>query len=270
MNEFSAITRKGSKTFYLSSLLFPLTIRKDVHILYAYVRTIDDLIDANPPNITQYKKLKSITLSALSGHPSTIPLVSAYVDLFKKKKMSREWLLRFFSSQEMDLTHKRYKDYNELLTFIHGVAEVIGLMMSAVMDLPEKAYPYARKLGRSMQLLNIIRDIPEDLKLGRIYIPDTDLLTFKIRTLDPNKENKDNLSKLIAFELDRFRSVHKSTQPGLSLIPKSVRKPIIMSYNLYSQTADKIYKNPLLVFEKKVRPSFFNIVTQGVQQYARG
>ena len=270
-SSYSEITKKGSKTFYTASLFFPKHIREQVFILYAYVRTIDDLIDSMPPQIALYESMKKRTLKALVGtSPAGDEIIDGFVSLVKKLKIRQDWIEAFYVSQEMDLTVSRYRTFDDLVDFTYGVAEVIGLMMSKIMALAPDSFKYAQLLGRSMQLLNIIRDIKEDYQMGRIYIPQNDMERFDVSDFSlKTKKNRENIAQLVRFEIKRFRIIHAEAVKGLSYIPPRFRIPIETASRLYSGIADRIENEPLSIFFQKVRPDMLSIASSVVVSYGK-
>ena len=91
---------------------------------------------------------------------------------------------------EMDIKKKGYSIINQIIEYMHGSAEVVGLMMAKILDLPEKSYKYSQYLGRAMQYINFIRDIAEDLQLGRIYLPMAELKKYKLKDLEYSHTSK--------------------------------------------------------------------------------
>jgi len=266
--DYAKITKKASRTFYLSSLLFPKKIRSDVFILYSYVRKMDDLIDSSPPDYSLYQTYKKLTLTALQGIKSGVPLIEEFASLMKRKKLPEKWLFSFFNSLELDYKTKQYVHFKDLEEFIYGVAEVIGLMMAQVMDLPIKSHVTARALGKSMQLINILRDISEDKKMGRIYLPQDELKRFEITRIPPiSSKEKTQFIKFIQFQFERIHSIQNEAEKGFRYIPNSSLMAVKTASDIYYSLGKKIVKNPLIIFEKKVRPSLMFILFLIIRNY---
>lgn len=260
---FADITKNASKTFYNSSLLFPKNIRDDVFILYSFVRIADDLIDSKPPKIKEFEEYRQQITDNYKGKTVSNLFVNAFGDLAKRKKIPFKLVQDFFEAQSRDAKTKNYKTYDDLLHFIYGVAEVIGLLMAHVMDLPKESHECARKLGRAMQLINIMRDIDEDRLLGKVYLPQDELkffdlpaiITPEIVRLQPRA-----FSSLITFQSGRILDILDQSQEGFRFIPKNLLLPIKISADLYRQTIQKIAADPKVIFQKKVKPSKYRIV----------
>ncbi len=250
------IFKKGSRTYFYSSLFFPTGVRGDVFRLYGFVRKADDYVDSRPTQKNNYFKFKEKYYKALSGKKVNDEVVDSFVDLLNKRKFEKEWIDNFFKSMEMDLFERKYEKLSDTVEYMHGSAEVIGLMMSKIMGLSKKSYNKASMLGRSMQFINFIRDINEDNELGRIYFPQEDLEKFKLKNLKEStiSKNKNNFNKFIKFQLKRYKGWQKEAEKGYQYIPKRYLIPIKTASDLYGWTAKNIEKNPLKIFKEKIKP----------------
>lgn len=264
------IFKKGSKTYYGSSFFFPKAIRDEVCTLYAFVRIFDDLVDAVPAKRQDFltlkdyleKKLtdKNFTNLAISASHSLV--VDKFIEQIKRLEFEISWVDSFIWAMEQDLDKSEYETWDELLQYIHGSAEVVGLMMAKIMGLPDAALEAAKMLGRSMQYINFIRDIQEDISLGRRYLPAEDLRRFGLSKIDEvsASQQHDNFRDLINFSISRYDKIRELAHEGFKYIPKRLAIPIMMADNLYAYTGRVIRKNPLVVFKVKVKPSKARIV----------
>jgi phytoene synthase len=258
---FRSITLRGSRTFYTAALFFPRAVREDVFILYAFVRTVDDLVDRLPPDRKGFERMRSLTRRAFSGRTTGDILVDAFADLARRKRFDPWWTASFFASQRLDMDTTAYRDFRHLDRFIYGVADVIGLYMSAVMGLPAKARGAARLLGKSMQLINIFRDVSEDAALGRTYIPAADLRRFGLKTAVPRTaEDREKFKALMRFEVARFRAIERRARLGFRHIPGDRLLPVLAADRLYRWLAGRFERDPLVVLRKKLKPSLARII----------
>lgn len=260
------IFRKGSKTYYNSSKLFPASIREEVSTLYAFVRVADDMVDAVPQKVEEFLNFRKSVEEELSGKDSNDPIIKNIVNLAKDKKFETTWIIKFLDSMEMDIFKKTYDTIDETIDYMYGSAEVIGLMMSKIMGLDFMAFPSARMLGRTMQYINFIRDILEDISLGRQYIPTNDLKMFGLERLMVDEINKkrDNFIELMKFEIARYEEWDRYAREGFRYIPSRLLIPIKTATDMYLWTAKMIAKNPMIVLEKKVKPSKLRIMANGM------
>lgn len=254
-NQFSHIFKKGSITYFYSSLFFPPKIRDDVFTLYAFVRTADDYVDAIPQQTTEFMAFEKETVRALEGKQTHNEIIHAFRDMVQRKKFDMQWVISFLNAMKQDITKKTYHTFEELENYMYGSAEVIGLMMARICNIPEKAFPYAQLQGKAMQLINFIRDLKEDIMLGRMYLPVEDMKRFGIKSLPPKtpQEIKAFIS-FILFEIERYELLQKEAEKGYQDIPRPLRIPIKTAARIYLWTANQIKKQPLIVFEKKVKP----------------
>lgn len=260
---FYDILKKSSKTFYYSTLLFPKEQRDDVAVLYAFLRTVDDFVDAIPSQQEQYFEFKKEYNQALLRNSSKEPMIEAFIKLSQRKGIKEEWVNAVFISMEMDLHKVTYQTLSQTLQYIYGVAEVVGLMMARVLDLHEESFETAALFGRAEQMINIIRDIAEDIELGRSYFPKEELEKFGLENLtflETSKKTKE-FEAFMHFQLDRYDLWKKEAKKGFKYIPYHYLISIQSAFDIYNWTALQIRKDPLIVYRKKVRPSNIWIFT---------
>jgi len=257
--KFEEIFREGSTTYFNSSIFFPKSVRKDVFILYGFVRVADNFVDTIPQQREEFLNFRHLYEEALSGKKVDNFVIEYFVDLMERKEFKPEWVDAFLHSMELDLTKKVYNSLNETLEYIYGSAEVIGLFMAKILDLPEKAYFAAERLGRAMQYINFIRDIKEDIKLGRRYFPlgDYDL---KNLTKEEAINNKEEFERFFRDQIKLYFKWQEEAEKGFKYIPKRYWIPIQTASDMYKWTALKIKENPFIVYEEKVKPSKGRII----------
>ena len=255
------IFKQGSTTYYVSSIFFPPDVRKKVTTLYAYVRIIDDFVDVMPQQKKSFYEYCRLTELAWNDKTTGIPTIDNFITLAKAEKFDKKWIDAFLHAMQLDLTQQKYATFADLETYMYGSAEVIGLMMAKIMNLTQEAHVYAGLQGKAMQLINFIRDIKEDHELGREYIPQKDKDVFNVHSLTPQKHSEDAFKKLIRFEIDRYYRIQDEAELGYKYIPRRYLIPIKTAAYMYKWTAQQIYKNPLLVLEKKLKPSRPRIIS---------
>jgi phytoene synthase len=251
-----SVFKKGSKTYFYSSLFFPKEVKKEVFTLYSFVRTADNYADSLPQDKKAFDNFKESYFSAIKGKKSNDIVIDSFVELSKRKGFDKSWASDFLKSMEMDFTKKEYSTLKETEKYIHGSAEVIGLFMSKILDLNKKSYPFARKLGKAMQYINFIRDIEEDIALGRNYFPKKDLDSVGLSALSKEEayKNPKAFNKFVQLQLKRYFLWQKEAEKGFKFIPKSELVQIKTASDMYKWTARKIQKDPFIVFRKKVKP----------------
>jgi len=258
-----SIFKEGSKTYFYSSIFFPTYIKKDVFTLYGFVRKADNYVDLIPQDVNGFYNFKEKYYQAINGKKTDDIVINLFSNLVRKKDFDPEWVDAFFKSMEMDILKSKYRTMNETLEYIYGSAEVIGLMMGKIMNLSEESYNCARYLGRSMQYINFIRDIAEDVKLNRVYFPQTDLKYFGIDRLDQQYiiSHPDKFSEFIKKQLLYYCNWQSMAEEGFKYIPKRYLIPVKTASEMYNWTAEQIFKNPMIVYVKKVKPQVSKIVS---------
>jgi phytoene synthase len=255
--------KRGSKTYFYSSLFFPRGVRRDVFTLYGFVRTADDFVDAVPQDIAGFRRFREEYHRALGVGHTYNPIIESFVELLERKDFDPQWVNAFFSSMEMDLTQKNHFTLDEVLEYIYGSGEVIGLFMAKIMGLSRDSYPYARILGRAMQYINFIRDIEEDRQMGRTYLP---LEDSGLDSLDYEHTlaKSDIFRHFIQVQIERYREWQAEAEKGFAYIPRSYLIPIKTASDMYKWTAHIIEHNPFVVYYEKVKPSRNRIIIQAL------
>jgi len=261
---YTKIFKNGSKTYFYSSIFFPSQMREDVFKLYCFVRVADDFVDTIPQKRKEFYAFKDRYRRATEGEMTGDIVVDSFVELAEKKSFETEWVESFLASMEADLHTRIYPNIRKLRIYLYGSAEVVGLMMAKIMDLPHKSYEYAMKLARAMQYVNFIRDIAEDVTLGRIYFPQTDLNANRLENLSFKhvSANPIAFSDFVHTQIQRYLSWQKEGEEGFSYIPRRYLIPIKTASEMYKWTARVIWQNPLTIYFLKVKPSITKIVSQ--------
>ena len=262
--EAKKIFKEGSTTYFYSSLFFPKDVREDVFRLYAFVRTADDFVDKKPPEKENFITFKEKTFNALEDEAVDNEIIKGFYKISKKHDFKKEWIKAFLEAMEKDLHKKTYDTIDETKQYMYGSAEVIGLFLSRIMDL-DKAYDeQAKMLGRSMQYINFIRDIHEDLRLGRRYIPTDVLESHELESLeeDHTRQHPEQFKKMMRDEIRRYKRWKRQAEEGYEAIPHSYLVPIKTASDMYSWTADQIKEDPFIIYEEKIKPSKYRICKQ--------
>lgn len=266
-NELVELFKQSSKTYYYSSRLFPRKVRNDTTILYAFVRKADNFVDKHTQDIEGLHKFIENFERAYNGLETHDLVVNEFVKLFYRRNFKKEWVDDFFYSMKEDLRHSdeiKYHTQKEIDRYIYGSAETIGLFMSKVMGLSEGADYFAKKLGYSMQYINFIRDIKEDLEiLGRVYIPLEILKKYNIESLDQQDIiiTPDSFNEMIRNQIKKYREIDDEARQGFRFIKRRIRVAVETAADLYRWTAEEIYRNPLVIYEGKIVPSKLRIAS---------
>jgi 15-cis-phytoene synthase len=277
VNTEKNIFRRGSTTYYFSSVFFPKAIKQDVFKLYSFVRVADDYVDAIPSQDKKFHDLRRAWNSAkespafdtvvLPTDSTDKRVVKNMIFVARKYDFDMQWVESFLDSMQADLDNKEYKTMNDTLWYMFGSAEVIGLMMAKIMGLPSSVSNYAKLQGRAMQYINFVRDIAEDNKLGRSYFPLSELKKYSLRDVsyDSAKNNPEGFSNFLRAQIDTYNKWQTEADKGMSSISKRLQVPLQTSVDMYSWTAQQIYNDPLIVFEYKVKPSRTRVLKKALQ-----
>lgn len=260
----SQIFQRGSKTYYTSSLFFPKTVRDRVFTLYAFVRTTDDYVDQIPPQTRHYQDFKRQFGQAQKGESVTNQTVAHFSNLVNQTGIKSDWVHAFFASMEMDLTPSPYPDLDSLIKYIYGSAEVIGLMMARILNLPPEADFGARRLGRAMQYLNFLRDIDQDLTLGRQYFPVNSLQKYGLAdlTLASAQTHTSAFIQFIHSQINLYRQWQSQAEAAYRFIPRRYLLPIKTAADMHAWTASRIYQDPLVIYRRQLKPSRLRLFNQ--------
>lgn len=168
---------------------------------------------------------------------------------------------------EIDFCLEEYQHIDELNRYIYGSAEVIGLYIARILELPDEANQFAQSLGKAMQLANFIRDIHEDQELGRTYIPQEDLEHFGLTDLQEStvKDNQEAFSDLIHYEIARYHQWQAEAESGYKYLPKNILVPIKTAADMYKWTIAQISRDPLVIYRQQVKPNRVRIVIQALK-----
>lgn len=174
--------RSGSN-FYYSFLFLPSEQRSAITAIYAFCREVDDVVDeCSDKNIAEQKLIWWSTeidrvFNGSPQHPVGIALTAAVV----KFKLQKIWFDEILQGMAMDLKYQGYQTFDDLKLYCHCVASAVGMLAASIFGYNNpNTLEYAKKLGIAFQMINIIRDIGEDARRGRVYIPEEDLKTFGV------------------------------------------------------------------------------------------
>ncbi|MGY4829408.1 presqualene diphosphate synthase HpnD [Sphaerotilaceae bacterium SBD11-9] len=228
---------QSGSSFYYAFLFLPPPRRAAITAFYAYCREVDDVVDeVQDPSVAATKLAwwrKEVTM-AYAGQPSH-PVMKALMPHTQAFDIRAEHLLAVAEGCQMDLEQSRYLDYAGLARYCHLVAGVVGEVASGIFGRTElSTVQYAHRLGLAMQLTNIIRDVGDDARRGRIYLPVSELQQFDVKAQEIlNRVYSDRFTALMKFQAER---AHRCYDEALALLPEADRrtqKPGLMMANIY-------------------------------------
>jgi phytoene synthase len=262
------ITAKYSKTFYIGTLLMPEEKRRAIWAIYVWCRRTDELVDGPQSPFTTPETLECWEAqleSVFAGHPID-DLDVALVDTLERFPMDIQPFRDMIAGQQMDLYRSRYETFEDLHLYCYRVAGTVGLMSSAVLGVDETSAsaPWneseenyipteeAIALGIANQLTNILRDVGEDARRGRIYIPLEDLERFNYSEKDLfNGVVDERWRALMRFEIQRARQFYQQAERGIRALSRDSRWPVWAALMLYQGILDVIERNQYDVFSQR-------------------
>ncbi len=243
------------RTYYLATLLLPPEKRPSVHALYGFARYADELVDSfDAPDPERLQPWGETFLADLERGHSDDLVCAATVDTARRWGLPREHFAAFLDSMRTDLTVTGYPTYADLETYMYGSAAVVGLQMVPILGpLDDGAWPRARALGEAFQLTNFLRDVGEDLRRGRVYLPQEDLDRFGVtrEALRPGAPSA-AVRALLAFEVARTRELYAVAAQGVAMLHPTSRDCIRTAITLYGGILDAVEASGYDVLRRRV------------------
>ncbi|HGE69326.1 TPA: phytoene/squalene synthase family protein [Candidatus Poribacteria bacterium] len=252
------ITKKYSRTFYLASGLLPAEKRKSARALYAFCRTSDDIVDlseTNPIEKLEFWRQRALSTSIVENDP----IVIAWLDTRIKYGIPTKYAEHLIDGVSRDFYQVRYNTFDELAEYCYGVASTVGLMTMHIIGFKGlKAIPYAIKMGVSLQLNNILRDVGEDWNIGRLYLPLDELRDFDLSESDIQAGIVDDRwREFMKFQINRCRQLYAEALPGIALLDPDGRFAIASAAELYRAILDDIEAHDYDVFNRRAYVSLW-------------
>jgi phytoene synthase len=255
-------TRTHAKSFYFCSHFLPREKRRAIYAVYALCRHVDDAVDAagvrgeRDALIAVERWRAELDAVYKSGRASS-PVLLAWRDMLTRFDIKQELPLELMRGVLMDTHIKRYETWEDLRVYCYRVASVVGLMSSEIFGYEEpRTLYYAEQLGLAMQLTNILRDVGEDARMGRIYLPQEDARRFGYTEADllGGKLNEPFFA-LMQFEIERARALYREAEQGIPLLAQEARFTVLLAARLYARILDEIERNSYDVFTRRAHLS---------------
>jgi len=248
-------TAQSGSSFYYAFLFLPPPRRAAITAFYAFCREVDDVVDeVSDPGVAATKLAwwRKEVASAFGGQPSH-PVMKAVLPHATAYDIRAEHLLAVIDGCQMDLDQSRYLDFAGLARYCHLVAGVVGEVAASIFGQTEPATTaYAHKLGLAMQLTNIIRDVGDDARRGRIYLPVSELKQFDVKAQEVlNRGYSDRFTALMTFQAER---AHRFYDEAFALLPDADRraqKPGVMMANIYRTLLREIEADDFQVLHQR-------------------
>lgn len=242
------------RTYFTATRVLPPERRPGVHALYGFARWVDDIVDEPGPGTTaqeQRARLDAIDADlrrVFAGGEPGEPVLRALAHTVRRYDLPREYFTAFMASMRMDLEVPAYRDLDHLREYMYGSAAVIGLQVLPVLGTTvprEEAAPHAAALGEAFQLTNFLRDVAEDLRRGRVYLPSDVLADHGVdhellercagaRTPDPRAR------RAIAALVEVNQEFYREAEPGIAMLAPVASPCVATAFRLYRAILDEI------------------------------
>lgn len=243
-----SLLRGGSRTFYAASFLLPRKVREPASALYAFCRLADDAIDVDGGSFAAIEKLRRRLDRAYCGAPANDPIDRAFAHTVAAFGLPRELPEALIEGLAWDAQGRRYEDLSDLTDYAARVAGSVGAMMAVVMGAREpRLIARATDLGIAMQLTNIARDVGEDARAGRLYLPSK---WMREAGLDPDAwlsqpVFNSALASVVSRLLDVADALYRRSESGTAGLPRGCRPGIRAARLLYAEIGNELRRRGL-------------------------
>jgi phytoene synthase len=252
------ITAIHSRSFYSASGFLPTLKRRSVRALYAFCRTTDDIVDnalggRGSADLLRAELDTWHERSMTHIPPANDPIVAAWTDTRLRYRIPQCYAEQLFEGVASDIEFRPFQTFADLTTYCYGVAATVGLMCIHVIGFSGvEALPYALKLGVALQLTNILRDVGEDWKAGRLYLPREDLVRYSLQERDIEAGIVDDRwRRFMQFQIARTRQLYEEAWPGIALLHADGRFAIGAAAELYRAILADIEAHDYDVFSRR-------------------
>ena len=239
-------TASGS-SFYYAFLFLPPARRRAITALYAFCREVDDVVDETSDaqlaatKLAWWRQEVGLLFAGTPQHPvskALAPAIAAY-------GITAQRLNEIIDGMQMDLTQTRYLDFAALERYCYHVAGVVGMLAAGIFGYGDpRTLDYARKLGTAFQLTNIIRDVGEDARKNRIYLPIADLQQFGVAAADLLQARRsDAFVSLMRFQAERARGFYREALAALPRADRRAQRPGLIMAAIYAALLDEIERD---------------------------
>ena len=247
---------QSGSSFYYSFLFLPAERRRAITALYAFCREVDDVADEASDIAIARTKLawwRTELANLFAGHPNH-PVTRALEPHVASHGLDSARLNEIIDGMEMDLTYHRYPDFDSLKLYSHRVAGVVGQLSAGIFGYRNPAtLDYAEALGIAFQLTNIIRDVGEDARRDRVYLPQEDLARFGLEAGDIiARRDGEPFRNLMAFQADRARSYYELAESKLAAEDRTDQRAGLIMAAIYRTLLDEIRRDGFIVLDRRI------------------
>ena len=265
---------QSGSSFYYSFLFLPTERRRAITALYAFCREVDDTVDECTDVGLARTKLhwwRGEISAMLAGTP-THPVTLALQPHMATYQLDGQHLLAIIDGMEMDLDQTRYLDYIGLQRYCWHVAGVVGILSASIFGYTDKqTLLYAEKLGLAFQLTNIIRDVGEDARIGRIYLPVNELQQFGVTAADLlNARHNEQFENLMRFQVRRAQAAYDEAFALLPAADRRTQRPGLMMAAIYRALLAEIEHDGFHVLNQRISLTPIRKLWLAWRTYIRG
>jgi 15-cis-phytoene synthase len=254
------LARREARNFYYAFLLLPHAERRSMCALYAFLRHTDDLADEPATAADKGRALdawRDELVAALAGRGTTWPGLPALADTVERHSIPPDLLMKAIDGVSMDVEPRRFVTFADLTDYCYHVASVVGLSCLHIWGYRSdggKAERLAESCGIALQLTNIIRDVREDARNGRIYLPEEDLARFGVEAGELAREGRpsDRVRALLAFEGARAYEYYAQADPLTPLVDRVGRPVLRTIVGIYRALLDEIARRDYHVLDGRI------------------
>ncbi len=263
------IARSAARNFYYGFAVLPRPKRNSLSAVYAFMRRCDDIADDNTLSFYERRNKLAEWLDtvhhALAGYPIDDALLLALADTQRRYQIPIGLLDQLAygtaadveqepgPSEQTGILTPRYRTFEELRQYCYGVASVVGLVCIRIFGYRDPAAePLAEKCGLAFQLTNIVRDVKEDVAMGRLYLPEEDLAEFGLSAADFCAPDAGRIRPLLAKQADRAREGYRAGEELISLVNEDSQPALWVLITIYRRLLEKIASRQYDVFSERV------------------
>ena len=248
---------QSGSSFYYAFLFLPPERRKAITALYAFCREVDDVVDeSNEPSVARMKlawwrsQIEQLYKDGRGDHP-VMQALAPHVQAFN---LDADRLYAIVEGMEMDLDQTRYADWPGLRKYCWHAAGVVGELSAGIFGYTRpETLVYAEKLGLAFQLTNIIRDVGDDARRGRIYLPVDDMQRFNVTAAEIiDRKHSERFVELMRFQTERARQCYREAMLALPEADRRAQRPGLMMAAIYHALLREIERDNWQVLDQRI------------------
>jgi phytoene synthase len=267
-------TAQSGSSFYYSFLFLPTERRRAITALYAFCREVDDTVDDCTDESVARIKLAwwRKEIANMYAGTQTHPVTQALQPHIQPYGLKEEHLQAIIDGMEMDLNQTRYLDFPALKQYCWHVASVVGILSASIFGVTNpQTLQFAEKLGLAFQLTNIIRDVGEDARKGRIYLPINELQQFNVTAAEIlNAKHSDKFEKLMAFQIARAQAAYDEAYALLPKEDRRAQRPGLMMAAIYRTLLTEVEADGYHVLQQRISLTPLRKLWLAWKTYIRG